>query len=392
MTHSPHYARKRTYLFPFLATLVFLLFHLLVYWGLLVTSSPFVGVQNALKIFICLNFLATACYIFFRQSPIIPQWLYLLLSISVGVIFSLFVFMIFYQFLALLGRWIISSEQVSQVSNGKENIYLGYLQLIIIALSMIYVIYGIYKGRARPFLQKITLPIPHLKIPLKVIQLSDIHIGKLMQKPHICQIVQMVNEQKPDIIVLTGDIIDTYAHNACAALQALKDLQAVYGVYYVLGNHEYFYDTPNIIEQIQTLGFHTLINQNITISQDNTPLITIIGLADLMGERMDYLPPDIHQAFDGINTSLPTILLSHQPKIIKKLQDKAINLILSGHTHGGQLSPFGLAVLLDQPFLMGLHKLCEDQYLYINQGTGFWGPPMRVGTRAEITSIQLLPK
>ncbi|WP_095333271.1 metallophosphoesterase [Helicobacter sp. 11S02596-1] len=384
MEDTPQIAQMQTFLFPFLASIVFLILHLIVYWGLFYRLSNSKTIRFFFKAFTTLNFGGTIAYMFVRQYPLLPEPLYLLLSISIGVVFSLFVAAVIYQFLGIFIRFVSSKN--------KRTTYRKYLQRSVIALSVIYIGYGIYNGNRTPVLKNISIPIANLSTPLKIVQLSDVHIGGLIEESRVKNIVQLVNEENPDIIVLTGDIVDTRLKNVARAVDELGNLRARYGVYYVLGNHEYLHDIDNIIEKMKELGFHVLINQNVLISQNGVPLINIAGNADLMGKRMGYLEPDLDKTFAGIESSVPTILLSHQPKIIEKLQNKPVDVILSGHTHGGQIFPFSLAVLLQQPYLMGLHKIGENRYVYINQGTGFWGPPMRVGTHSEISIIKLFPK
>ncbi|PAF41357.1 hypothetical protein BKH45_07440 [Helicobacter sp. 11S03491-1] len=374
----------QTHLFPFLISIVFLILHFVVYRGLFYQLSHSKIVKNCLKFLMIINFIGSVCYLFLKQYSSLPQWIYFLLSLSIGIIFSLFIATVVYQFLAFFIRFIIRKN--------RQIIYTRYLQELFILLSIFYIGYGIYNAQSILILKKISIYVANLTFPLKIVQLSDIHIGGLIQKDYVKKIVQITNEQNPDIIVLTGDIIDTKSSNVIQTVEELKNLKSSYGVYYVLGNHEYFYDIDNIVQKMENLGFHVLINQNITITQENKPLINIAGITDFMGNRLGYLRPNLQEALLNQNSHVPTILLSHQPKIIHQTQDKAIDIILSGHTHGGQIFPFGLAVLLQQPYLMGLHKLSSHQVLYVNQGTGFWGPPMRIGTHSEITLITLLPK
>ncbi|PAF50872.1 hypothetical protein BKH44_06580 [Helicobacter sp. 13S00477-4] len=373
----------QTYLFPFLASIIFLIFHLIIYRSLFAHLSDSKITKNIFKILTFLNFIATLIYMFSRHHILFPQWLFFILSISIGIAFIFFIATILYYFFTLF---------ILFLDKNKRKIYSLLLKKTIIVLTLFYIIYGIYNVQTPPILQKVSIPISNLKIPLKIIQLSDIHIGGLIGQKRVKQFVQIANAQNPDIIVLTGDIIDTNLNNAKNALKELANLKSKFGIYYVLGNHEYLYDTNNIIQYLKNIGFNTLINQNTLISIDNDPIINIAGVADLMGNRMGYLQPDFKKALEGIDKKIPTILLSHQPKIIKYLKEKSPDAILTGHTHGGQIFPFSLAVLLEQPYLMGLHQINSNSFLYINQGTGFWGPPMRIGTHSEITIINLVPK
>lgn len=286
---------------------------------------------------------------------------------------------IIYQILAILLRLFGGSN------------YRMHLQKIVVAISIFYIVYGIYNGMASPILQRVSVPIVRLDSALKVIQLSDIHIGELVGASRAKEIVQLVNKENPDIIVLTGDIVDTQSKNVKDVIFELRNFKATYGTYYILGNHEYMHDIDNIIEKLKDLGFKVLINQNTLILKDDTPLINIAGVADFMGERVGYLQPDIAKTLEGIDSNVPTILLSHQPKIIERIGDNLVELVLAGHTHGGQIFPFNFAVLLQQPYVKGLHEIQKNRFLYINQGTGLWGPPMRVGTHSEITVVELIP-
>ena len=167
----------------------------------------------------------------------------------------------------------------------------------------------------------------------------------------------MTNALEADMIFLTGDIVDAPLKNVEKAVDELANLKANDGIFYVLGNHEYFHDVENILAKLKSLGFHILINQSYTF--DNT--FNIAGIADFMGWRgnVEYLKPNIEATFADIDPSLPTILLSHQPKVISYLKAPYdnVDLVVSGHTHGGQIFPFSLAMLLQQSFISGLHTL-----------------------------------
>lgn len=380
MENTPQAIQTLSNWFLFLALTMSLLLHLIVYRGLFYRFSNSKTIQNILKFLIFINFIGTLLYLFLKHYFFMPHWFYIATASTIGIVFLLFVMTIVYQFLAIFLRFF-------------GGIYYGvYLQKIMFIVSIFYIAYGIYNGMASPIVQKVSLPIARLDSALKVVQLSDIHIGELVTKRRIKEIVRLVNEENPDFIVLTGDIVDTQSKNVQEIICELKNFKATYGVYYVLGNHEYMHDIDNIIKELKDLDFRVLLNQNILLLKDKVPLINIVGVADLMGERIGYLQPNITKSFEGINNDVPTILLSHQPKIIERIKDNFVELVLAGHTHGGQIFPFNFAVLLQQPYIKGLHKIGKDRFLYINQGTGLWGPPMRIGSHSEITIIELLPK
>lgn len=243
----------------------------------------------------------------------------------------------------------------------------------------------------KPRIEKISLPLKGLAQNFSAIQISDLHIGGLIDAQRVSSIIDQVLAFKADVVFLTGDIIDTKIGEIQDALLELKRLKAPLGVYYVLGNHEYFHGVYEIIESMRALGFKVLENQSMVLKKGEVSLLNIVGVNDLFGRKLGILEPDLQKALNQREEDLPSILLAHQPKFISEvLPNSKIDLMLSGHTHGGQIFPFGLFVRLDQPYLAGLYEHDEQMKIYVNRGTGFWGPPMRVLSHAEITYFEFL--
>ena len=234
-------------------------------------------------------------------------------------------------------------------------------------------------------LEKIKVKINGLKHPYSIVQLSDIHIGGLINKEFIHDLVQKVNDLKPDIVVITGDLVDIDIKYARPALEELMNLETKYGTYFVVGNHEYFHNIDTIINEVNSLGIKTLENESVYIGNKDHGF-NLAGVYDIFGYRADYKKPDLQKALQNTQEA-PTVLLAHQPKYIEKVQN--VDLMLSGHTHGGQLYPFRFLVKLQQPYIKGLHQHDERLQIYVNKGTGFWGPPMRLGASSEITYLEL---
>lgn len=226
-----------------------------------------------------------------------------------------------------------------------------------------------------------------LKKELSIVQISDVHIGNSLGKDFFDWIVTETNKLDADIVVITGELIDLPAEKIKDTLDGLKELKSKFGVYFVSGNHEYFHGVVEICEHLRTLGVHVLTNENLVINNS----INLAGVTDLIGRRFGILEPDLKKALLHVRDDLPTILLAHQPKFTKELKNEKIDLILSGHTHGGQIFPFGLLVLLDQPYLSGLYKHSEKTQIYVNRGAGYWGPPIRIMSPSEIVKIKLIP-
>jgi predicted MPP superfamily phosphohydrolase len=201
-------------------------------------------------------------------------------------------------------------------------------------------------------------------------------------------VVQKVNKLDADIVVITGDLIDTSVSYGEKALSKLKDINSKYGTYFIVGNHEYFHNIEQIISSVKSLGITVLENSNLYIGDKNQGF-NLAGVYDIFGERYGEFKPDIDKALDGVDKQSPTILLAHQPLYANKINTKGIDLILSGHTHGGQIYPFRVLVKLQQKYISGLYQHNKTTQLYINRGTGFWGPPMRLGSTPEISCITI---
>ncbi|WP_323593930.1 metallophosphoesterase [Aliarcobacter butzleri] len=237
-------------------------------------------------------------------------------------------------------------------------------------------------------LEVVDVKINNLKKPYIIVQISDIHIGGLITKNFIKSMVDKINLLNADIVVITGDLVDTKLEFARPALDELKNLQSKYRTYFIVGNHEYFHGVKPIIDYINSLGIKTLENENVYIGEKDEGFY-LAGVYDRFGFRYGSYIPDINKALENCENN-PTILLAHQPKYINEIKDtKNIDLILCGHTHGGQIFPFNFLVKLEQPYVKGLHQHNDTTQIYVNKGTGFWGPPMRLGASSEITVLRL---
>lgn len=383
MQDVPEFAQMQSAIFPFMGSLLFIILHIYVYKALLKSLSTKPFVRLVWKIFTTINALHCVAYLFLRDNANVPQAYYFLLSLCLGITFFFVMAALMYQICSL---FTMTLRTKSARSRWRHRVKVG-----IFCLSCVMLVFATYNGTKKPDVIQHSLEIEGLSTPIKAVVLSDIHIGGLMEQSKTRQIVEMTNALNADVIFLVGDIVDAGLKDVESSVDELKNLQATQGVFYVLGNHEYFHDIENILQKLESLGFHILINQNYIL--DDT--INIAGIADFMGWRVGYLEPDIRQTFENIDSTLPTILLSHQPKVIHYLTppyDK-VSLVVSGHTHGGQIFPFSLAMLLQQPYISGLHTLenLSKTQVYVTQGAGFWGPPMRIGSEREITLLELLP-
>lgn len=239
--------------------------------------------------------------------------------------------------------------------------------------------YGIWNVVGRgPVVKRTRIAVPgYTGAPYTIVQLTDVHIGWYLEREFAAAVVAKVNALAPDLIVITGDLVDGHLHELRRHVEPLRDLRAKDGVYSVTGNHEYYWNAGAWLEHLRSLGLRILRNQHVAIAGDR---LTLAGTPDITADE------DLAAALAGAPADKPIILLAHHPKTVLRAQD-LVDLQLSGHTHGGQLLPLGYLSRLFEPHVSGLAKFGARTQLYVSEGTGFWGPPMRVGTRCEIAAL-----
>jgi predicted MPP superfamily phosphohydrolase len=222
----------------------------------------------------------------------------------------------------------------------------------------------------------------------KIVQLTDIHVGPTIGRGFVEELVSKVAALAPDVIAITGDLVDGSVEALREHVAPLADLRAKQGVFFVTGNHEYYSGVDAWIAELRRIGVRVLRNERVELrGKDGADAIDLAGIDDASAHGNGH-GPDLEKAVRGRDPNRPLVLLAHQPKQIADAERHGVALQLSGHTHGGQIWPFSLAVLLQQPFVQGLHRRGDVQ-IYVSPGTGYWGPPMRVGTQCEITEITL---
>jgi predicted MPP superfamily phosphohydrolase len=222
---------------------------------------------------------------------------------------------------------------------------------------------------------------------LTIVQITDLHLGILGDEAYFQQVVDTVNAVDPDIIVSTGDLVDMQLDHLHEFKAIMSGLRARLGKYAVYGNHEALAGLDASRAFTETIGFTLLSNSGTTI--DN--LINLVGVNDPAVERWGQTTPvDEPVLLKQFDNGLFTLLLKHQPRIDPASQG-LFDLQLSGHTHGGQIFPFGLLIHLFYKEPFGFSRIDNKSSLYVSRGTGTWGPPMRVLASPEITIVRLQP-
>ena len=249
---------------------------------------------------------------------------------------------------------------------------------------------------ARRTARVVTVSIPVAGLPaalhgFRIVQISDIHVGPTIRGRYVEAIVEAVNRLKPDMVAITGDLVDGSVAELASQVAPLQRLASRHGSYFVTGNHEYYSGADAWMAQLERLGIHVLQNRHVVIEQDGAKLV-LAGVSDFSAGHFDASHrSDPQVALAGAPAGVAMkILLAHQPRSAPAAAKAGFDLQLSGHTHGGQFLPWNFLVRLQQPFTAGLHVI-DQLRIYVSRGTGYWGPPKRFGAPSEITEIRLVP-
>ena len=250
---------------------------------------------------------------------------------------------------------------------------------------------GLYNARKGPTIIKENVSINNLHNDmsgLKIAQISDLHVGPTIKKGYVESVVNEVNELNPDIIAITGDMVDGSVNYLAPHVEPLKDLHANIGTFFVTGNHEYYSGVDQWLDKTDQLGFTNLLDSHEVIKKGDGEII-LGGVTDYRSSTIKSShKSDAKLAFDKSPENIPKILLAHQPWSIYNAHEAGTDLQLSGHTHGGQFWPFVYPVRWANPYTAGLHDH-DGTLIYVNRGTGYWGPPLRLGVESEITLVTL---
>jgi uncharacterized protein len=263
-----------------------------------------------------------------------------------------------------------------------------------LAAAGIITLAGLISARGRPKIREVSVPIRGLPASLdgfSIAQISDVHVGPTIKRGFVEGIVRRVNGLNADMIAVTGDLVDGSVPRLSAHTAPLAGLAARHGAFFVTGNHEYYSGARAWTEEIRRLGLQVLNNEHVVLQHDGGSLV-LAGVTDYSAHHFDPLQrSDPALALRGAPAGAGAkILLAHQPSSAPAAEQAGFDLQISGHTHGGQFWPWNYFVGFFQPFTGGLNRL-NALWVYVNRGTGYWGPPNRFGVPAEITRIKLVP-
>jgi predicted MPP superfamily phosphohydrolase len=221
----------------------------------------------------------------------------------------------------------------------------------------------------------------------RIVQISDIHIGPILGSRFAARLTERVNALEPDLVAVTGDLVDGREVHLRDEVAPFGDLSAAHGVYYVTGNHDFYSGADDWVARTEALGMRPLRNARTEIRVGDE-VFDLAGVDDFRGDWRRGSTHDLDRALAGRVAERPVVLLAHDPSTFHQAAGK-VDLQLSGHTHGGQIWPFRWMVRMAVPFVAGFYRHAGST-LYVSRGTGFWGPPLRLFAPAEITELVLM--
>lgn len=248
---------------------------------------------------------------------------------------------------------------------------------------------GVRMALRGPALERIELRLPGWPAVLdgfRIVQISDLHLGPILDRRFAAAVVERCNALRPDLVAITGDLVDGSVDRIADEVAPLARLEAAHGVYFVTGNHDYYSGADAWVACIERLGIRPLRNQRVTIARGEGAF-DLAGVEDHNAHLVSAAHrEDVPHALAGRDLARPVVLLAHDPLTFREAADLGVDLQLSGHTHGGQLWPFRYLVRLSTPYVVGHYRRNRSQ-LYVSRGTGFWGPAMRLFAPGEITEL-----
>lgn len=303
---------------------------------------------------------------------------FILLSIPLDVIF--------------LGNYVVQMIFNSSAHNPVALVTVHQkINYFLLILSACFAGIGFLGALGGPKVKKITIStnnVPQELDDMTIIQISDLHVGPTIRQFYVDRVVKLANAANPDFIVVTGDLADATAESIEQHLEPLARLEARHGIYYVTGNHEYYWGIEGWLDKVKQLGFQPLINEHKVIHANGINIL-IAGVTDHIGGHFHHShKPNIVKALQSDEITQFKILLAHRPDVCFEAEKLGVNLQLSGHTHAGQFFPFNLLLPLAYKYYRRANQHGNLQ-LYVNPGTGYWGPANRFGVPSEITLLTL---
>jgi|HubBroStandDraft_5_1064220.scaffolds.fasta_scaffold03713_3 predicted MPP superfamily phosphohydrolase len=348
-------------------------------------SSPGVRVGGALLLVVSCALMLAGLMSRSMQPRAVADRVAAVGLLAMSLFSSLFVFTLLRDLVLLVGIVALPARHVHML--------VAVTAQVVVGLATFVTLVGFAGARRRARIVSVEVPLANLPAALQgfsIAQISDVHVGSQIKQKYVDAIVDAVNGLDPDLIAVTGDLVDGTVHDLSRHIAPLGRLSARHGTFLVTGNHEYYSGERAWTAEFRRLGLRVLLNEHVVVRHGGAPLV-VAGVTDYSAHHFDpQQRSDPTAALAGAPTDAGAkILLAHQPRSAAAADTAGFDLQLSGHTHGGQFWPWNLFVRFQQPFTAGLHRL-NHLWIYISRGTGYWGPPNRFGAPSEITLLRLV--
>ena len=313
------------------------------------------------------------------NRPFVIQWI---TYSTLGIFFTLLFYTVVFDLVAWVTRWLTGHPQ-----DLERRAFIGVGAAALVSVGV-----GAYQALSAPKVKHVRVPIRNLPPALqgyKIAQISDLHVGPTIGRSYAEKVTEITNALQPDAIALTGDFVDGLVPDLRDQIAPLAELRARHGTYFTTGNHEYYWGADAWVDEMRRLGATPLMNEHRVIDVDGAKLV-MGGVTDPTAHQFNEAHrSSAAQAINGAPADAAVrVLLAHQPSSYKGAVKAGFDLQLSGHTHAGQFFPFSLFVGLAHDYYKGLNRH-ENLWIYVNSGTGYWGPPIRFLVPPEITLIEL---
>jgi predicted MPP superfamily phosphohydrolase len=310
---------------------------------------------------------------------------------SIGLFSSLLVLTVLRDVL-LLG---VAGLQLAGVPLAPAGTWAGVSAWAVPALALGASALGFANARRHPAVRHVDVPLAGLDPALHgfcIVQITDLHVGPTIRREFVQAVVDTANQLAPDLMVVTGDMVDGRVAALREHTEPLGALRARHGVFAVTGNHEYYSGVRDWTAEFRRLGMTLLLNEHVLIRHGEAGLL-LAGVTDYTAHQFDasHRSDPVRALRNAPADAGPRVLLAHQPRSAAAAAAAGFDLQLSGHTHGGQFLPWNLLVRLQQPYTAGLHRHGR-MWVYVSRGAGYWGPPKRLGAPSEITRLRLVPQ
>ena len=365
--------------------------HSYVGWRLWPALAAWPGAQSALVVSLIVSLVLMPLAFMARRVRVQPlsdglAWAGALCMGWFSSIFVLTVVRDVFLLVALLVSLIVAAPGVS--------LFIRWSGVAVVGVSGLITLWGFWNARRTAAVVTVDVPLRDLPVALhgfRIAQISDIHVGPTIKRGYLSAIVQAVNRLDADMVAVTGDLVDGSVRDLALHVAPLAELSSRHGTYFVTGNHEYYSGAHAWIVELRRLGVQVLMNEHVVL-QHGAAALVVAGVADHSAHHFDPAHRSDPQAAiaDAPAAALIRVLLAHQPRTAEAAAKAGFHLQLSGHTHGGQFWPWNFFVRFQQPFTAGLHRW-QELWVYTSRGTGYWGPPKRLGAPSEITHLRLVP-